>query len=204
MTIPCDQKAIAMRADRYSCFNELERQQEQGRDFAITAVRRPASSCLVLAPHGGGIERGTSEIARAIAGENFNLYLFEGIKPGGNAVLHITSSRFDEPSCLDMLSTCDLVVTIHGCKGDAERVLLGGLHHPMKRDISDSLQKHGIHVESSGHAFPATDPRNICNRGRTRQGVQLELSSALRRSQNRHRVVDAMRAVLMARESGAG
>lgn len=191
-----------MKADRYCCFRELERNEEHGRDFVITTVRRTTSICLVLAPHGGGIERGTSDIARAIAGQNFNLYLFEGVKPTGNEALHITSSRFDEPSCLDVLSSCDLVVAVHGCKGEVERVLLGGLHRPMMREVSDSLQNHGIQVESSGHPFPATDPRNICNRGRTRQGVQLELSWALRRSQNQHRVVDAMRAVLLARESG--
>lgn len=191
-----------MKADRYCCFTELERNEKRGRDFVITTVRRATSNCLVLAPHGGGIERGTSDIARAIAGENFNLYLFEGVKPAGNEGLHITSSRFDEPSCLDILSSCDLVVAVHGCKGETERVLLGGLHRTLMSEISDSLQNRGIHVESSGHPFPATDPMNICNRGRSREGVQLELSSALRRSQNRHRVVDAMRAVLLARESG--
>jgi len=129
-----------MKADRYCCFRELERNEERGRDFVITTVRRTTSTCLVLAPHGGGIERGTSDIARAIAGENFNLYLFEGIKPTGNGALHITSSRFDEPSCLDVLSSCDLVAAIHGCKGEIERVLLGGLHRPMMREVSDSLR----------------------------------------------------------------
>jgi phage replication-related protein YjqB (UPF0714/DUF867 family) len=79
---------------------------------------------LILAPHGGGIEHDTSDIALAIAGENFNLYLFEGIKAKGNADLHVTSTRFDEASCLDILSVCDLVVAIHGCRGEDERVLL--------------------------------------------------------------------------------
>jgi phage replication-related protein YjqB (UPF0714/DUF867 family) len=186
-----------MRGDRYSCFDELRRHEEQGRDFAITTVRRAASTCLILAPHGGGIEHDTSDIALAIAGENFNLHLFEGIKAKGNADLHVTSTRFDEPSCLDILSVCDLVVAIHGCRGEDERVLLGGLHRTMKREISDSLYHHGVHVESAGHAYPATDQMNICNRGRTRQGVQLELTAPLRRSPNRHRVVDALRAVLL-------
>ena len=193
-----------MKADRYCCFDELGRYEEPGRDFAITAVRRAASTCLVLAPHGGGIERGTSEIARAIAGADFNLYLFEGLKPSGNVALHITSRRFDEPSCLDILSGCDLVVAVHGCKGEIEQVLLGGLDQTLKRQISDSLRNHGVHVESSGHAFPATDPMNICNRGRTAQGVQLELSSALRRGPNRDRAVKAIRDVLLAQDRGVG
>jgi phage replication-related protein YjqB (UPF0714/DUF867 family) len=199
-TAGADSQAGTMSCDRYSCFDELKLHEEPGRDFAITTVRRALSTCLILAPHGGGIERGTSDVARLIAGENFNLYLFEGIKPRGNATLHVTSSRFDEPSCLDILSGSDLVVAIHGCKGESERVLLGGLDRAMKREIADSLQDHRVHVESSGHAFPATDPMNICNRGRMRQGVQLELSTALRRSPNRHRVVNAIRAVLLARD----
>lgn len=192
-----------MSPDRYPSFHELSRYEVQGRDFEITTVRRAESTCLVLAPHGGGIERGTSEIAKAIAAESFNLYLFEGIKPHGNGTLHVTSSRFEEPSCLEILSGCDFVVAIHGCKGEAERVLLGGLDRTLMCEISDSLHNHGVHVESSGHAYPATDPMNICNRGRMRQGVQLELSSALRRSPNRCRVVNAIRGVLLARECGA-
>jgi phage replication-related protein YjqB (UPF0714/DUF867 family) len=196
-------KAAAVIGDRYCCFAELERHEARGRDYAITTVRRAASTSLILAPHGGSIERGTSDVAREIAGEEFNLYLFEGTKPQGNTELHITSSRFDEPSCLDILSTCDSVVTIHGCKGAIEQVLLGGLHYAMKLEMSVALQEHGVHVESSNHTFPATDPKNICNRGRTRQGVQLELSAALRRSATRYRVVDAVRAVLLAWESRA-
>jgi phage replication-related protein YjqB (UPF0714/DUF867 family) len=191
-----------MSTDRYSCFEELQRHEHQGHDFVITTVPREGSSCLVLAPHGGGIERGTSEIARAIAGEDFNLYLFEGLKPSGNGDLHITSSRFDEPSCLHLLSSCEVVVTIHGCKGDAEQVLLGGLHLTMKEQVFAALKCHGVHVESSGHRYPATDPMNICNRGAGRQGIQLELTAGLRRSPNWHRVVAAIRAVLLA-DTGA-
>jgi phage replication-related protein YjqB (UPF0714/DUF867 family) len=42
------------------------------------------------------------------------------------------------------------------------------------------------------------DPRNICNRGRTGRGVQLEISLALRRSPRRVILVRAVREVLMA------
>ena len=54
----------------------------------------------VVAPHGGGIERATSAIARAIAGGDHNLYLFEGRLPSLNYErLHLTSHRYDEPQC---------------------------------------------------------------------------------------------------------
>ena len=50
-----------------------------------------------MAPHGGGIEPGTTEIAEAVAGHEHTFYSFSGVKARGNSVLHITSSRFDEP-----------------------------------------------------------------------------------------------------------
>lgn len=43
------------------------------------------------APHGGGIEPGTSEIADAIGGERGSFYTFGGLKSSGTADLHITS-----------------------------------------------------------------------------------------------------------------
>jgi phage replication-related protein YjqB (UPF0714/DUF867 family) len=43
----------------------------------------------ILAPHGGGIEPGTSELAEAVAGEGLSFYAFEGLKRSGNAVLHV-------------------------------------------------------------------------------------------------------------------
>jgi phage replication-related protein YjqB (UPF0714/DUF867 family) len=61
----------------------------------------PESRIAIIAPHGGGIEPGSSTIARAIAGEDINMYLFEGIKVAkGNAIVHIASHHFDEPRCL--------------------------------------------------------------------------------------------------------
>jgi phage replication-related protein YjqB (UPF0714/DUF867 family) len=73
---------------------------------------------LTIAPHGGRIEPGTSEIAALIAGESYNLHRFEGRKPPGqNAVLHITSHHFDEPRALNLARKCRIVLGIHGCRG---------------------------------------------------------------------------------------
>jgi phage replication-related protein YjqB (UPF0714/DUF867 family) len=140
---------------------------------------------------------GTSAIARAIAGSNYNLYLFEGIRRSHNYErLHLTSRLFDEPECLALLADCSVVVTVHGCKGNEDRVLLGGLDRKLKQRLASSLAAAGIARQADGHAFPATDPNNICNRGRTRRGVQLEISGSLRRSAFTARLADAVRAVL--------
>jgi phage replication-related protein YjqB (UPF0714/DUF867 family) len=184
--------------DRYTSFAELARCEARGIDYGITVVRRPASEIAVIAPHGGGIEKRTAEIARAIAGDEFNLYLFEGIKASGNfAALHITSRRFDEPSCLSLLRECSSVVAIHGCIRADERVLIGGLDTGLKNRVAEALRQAGLRVDMDGHRFRAEDPSNICNRGRSNKGVQLELSRPLRGSANEPRVVQAIRTVLL-------
>ena len=164
-------------AKSYRGFADLAKHQVRGRDFDILICRRSSSRIAVIAPHGGGIERGTSEIAGAIAGEDFNLYTFEGTKPSGKNydALHLTSRLFDEPECLALLATCSVVVAIHGCKGTDARVLLGGLDGDLKVQLAEALAGAAITVEPEGHRYPATNPNNICNRGRSAKGVQLEL-----------------------------
>lgn len=100
---------------------------------------------------------------------DFNLYLFEGIRRAGNyAALHLTSHRFDEPRCLELLSCCDHVVAIHGCEGHAQQALVGGLDEPLKATIGQAIAEFGVETRLRGHPFPATDPKNICNRGRVK------------------------------------
>lgn len=160
-------------------------------------TRRP-SSIAVLAPHGGGIENGTSEFARALAGTEFNLYLFEGLRPSSNfAALHLTSTSFDEPECLALIAGCPTVVTIHGCDGIGERVYLGGRDVALKDRIGAALSANGIAVETVGHRYPAVDPRNICNRGASGAGVQLEATHALRRGAQPERLAALVRPVLL-------
>jgi phage replication-related protein YjqB (UPF0714/DUF867 family) len=184
----------------YGCYADLTKAQVEGADFNICVHRRPQSAVAVLAPHGGGIEAGTSEIARAIAGSEFNLYLFEGIRPSGNyAALHLTSHRFDEPQCLSLLTACDHVVAIHGCRGERPRALLGGLDIGLKLLIREAIGSAGIDACLQGHPYPGLDPRNICNRGRRAAGVQVELTSALRLEQSSDAIVTAIRSVLLRR-----
>jgi phage replication-related protein YjqB (UPF0714/DUF867 family) len=167
----------------YSSFAELSTHQVRGRDFEIDVIRRPASGIAVIAPHGGGIENGTSEIARAVATDRFNLYLFEGLRSSGNyAALHLTSHLFDEPECLALIASCPVVVAIHGCRGVEHEVLLGGRDRQLTDRLSEALRAANIASKTDGHPFPGAEPRNICNRGLTGQGVQLEITTALRTS----------------------
>jgi phage replication-related protein YjqB (UPF0714/DUF867 family) len=171
-----------MPKDRFASYDALNSELEEGVDFKIvsTSHQTPAA---IIAPHGGKIEFMTTEIARAIAGKTFNFYSFVGLKRRAHHEIHITSHKFDEPRCLKTISTCRLVVAIHGRRncGNGRTVFLGGLDKALTRIVAEELKKSGFSCRLSGHKFPARRQKNICNQGRTKQGCQLELPATLRR-----------------------
>ena len=182
-------------------YAELASRFRRGVDYEIVTSVVPGSTVAILAPHGGGIERGTSAIARSIAGAEHNLYLFEGRLPAGNyEQLHLTSHCFDEPECLDLVARCDHIVAVHGCNWafPDPAVLVGGLDAPLKALLADALRARGLAVVLDGHPFPARRPDNICNRGRRRAGVQLELSGQLRGGPQEAALVAEVRCALAA------
>lgn len=186
-------------ADSYMGFRDLAKVQVEGSDYRVHVRSNARSSIAVIAPHGGSIEQGTSEVARAIAGADFNLYVFEGIRPVGNyAALHLTSHKFDEPRCLELLSNCNHVIAIHGCRGDKQQALVGGLDEPLKSSLAQAIAGLGIDTRLQGHQFPAVEPKNICNRGRRGVGVQIEMTMALRRQGPCDAISAAIRSVLLA------
>lgn len=186
-----------MHRDRYRCFAELAARHVEGRDYRITVVRS-GSGVAIVAPHAGRIERGTSEIARAIAGDDFDLYLFEGCLPALNfETLHLTSRHFDEAQALSLIGDCDRVVAVHGVADTGERALIGGRDRRLACAIADRLHVRGVHARTSGHRYPGVDALNLCNRGRSGAGVQLELSDRLRGGRAEPDLIAAVRAALM-------
>lgn len=173
-------RAKSLMPDKYSNFSQLA-SAESDRAYAVV-TKDLGSSVAIAAPHGGGIEPGTSEIALTIAGSDLSLYMFEGIKANGNSDLHITSTKFDEPQCLKLLQSAEVVVTVHGEASDDEIVYLGGLHKAGVASISASLASCDFTIrEHTNPSLQGLHLRNICNIGRTGKGVQLEISSGLRR-----------------------
>jgi len=127
--------------DRYRNFDNLRRHEDEGADFAIRIVKRRGMPAVVIAPHGGKIELGTSEIAAAIAADTYNLYCFEGRKKSENRrALHITSTNFDEPRCLELIALCDVVVAVHGLQGGHKGIDVGGLDQELRCQISANLR----------------------------------------------------------------
>jgi phage replication-related protein YjqB (UPF0714/DUF867 family) len=170
-------------ADRYPNFAALNAEEERGLHFQVWLEDR-GTPIVVLAPHGGWIEPGTSEIAKAIAGDDLSIYSFESLVPGRpHSDLHITSTRFDEPEGLALARAAETAVAIHGRanSGDLKTIGLGGRDLAFRDAIARALRAAGFSVAIAPPDMAARDPSNICNRGTSGAGVQLELPLSLRR-----------------------
>ena len=169
-------------ADKYENFKKL--QENEADNFEIECLNR--SSCIALiAPHGGKIESKTTEIAKLIAGNNFNYYSFIGQKSNNNHDLHITSHKFDEPRALELVENSEIVIAIHGCKNkyskkdDSKEIFIGGLHEDLIDKLHEAFKKATLPI-SFLSKFSGEEPNNICNKGTTGKGVQFELTRSFR------------------------
>jgi len=164
----------------YTSFRTLADREVEGQDYRIRIELRDPR-VLIMAPHGGKIESATAEVAEAIAGMDYSFYSFEGIKTDGNGVLHIESHLFDEPGALQAVEKTDIVVTVHGQVDRKEEfVMVGGLDDGLHSEIQRQLEAAGFQTRRPTEGLMGTDPMNICNRGRLRRGVQLEISRKVR------------------------
>lgn len=156
----------------------------------------------VIAPHGGGIEFGTSELCVAIAGRHpatlevvpgtgttYGYWMFEGLRTAGNAVLHVTATNCNDAVAL---STCGGVLNalaVHGCTtaraklpDDAEAVLVGGRNATFKQRLLDAFTDAEIDAIDAADnvALRGEEPDNIVNRTLLGMGAQLEITAPLR------------------------
>jgi phage replication-related protein YjqB (UPF0714/DUF867 family) len=164
----------------YASFAQLARYEREGVDYQRRWVRR-ASPILIAAPHGGGIEPGTSEVAAALAGEAHALYVFEGYKGEENQRLHVASTRFNDPQLNDLLAETEFVAAVHGCREAQPLVYVGGLHEAWVQQAIGLLRQAGFSAKWDKSHHAGRFPANLCNRGRSGMGVQFELSHGLRR-----------------------
>ena len=58
------------RMDKYLNYAELKKNEKEEKDYVIR-YRKADSEIAVMAPHGGGIEPGTNDLADEVAGNNF-------------------------------------------------------------------------------------------------------------------------------------
>ena len=170
-------------------------------DLSLTA-RSPFMRTTVIAPHGGGIEVGTSELCLAIAGYHpadltpapaagpvHDFWMFEGLRPSGNSDLHVTSTHCDDTTARSLCAGSLNVLSLHGCtagqaglEAGAQAVLVGGLGAAFRQYLTEEFTAAGIRaVTASGEEeIAGISPENICNRSLTGAGAQLEITTDLR------------------------
>jgi len=168
-----------MAKDTYNNYKELKRNEKTNEDYKIS-IFDAGSPITIIAPHGGSIEPQTSRIAAGIARDQFNYYCFEGIKPSNNRSLHITSHNFDEPQALQLLARSQFVVAVHACTDNRALVYPGGRNEKLMETIVKELKAVGISVADRNFKYQGLSPNNICNRGASGKGAQLEISRGLR------------------------
>ncbi|MFI5758720.1 poly-gamma-glutamate hydrolase family protein [Streptomyces sp. NPDC051569] len=183
-------------------FARRYRRHEQA-DFSLGATY-PYPRTTVVAPHGGGIETGTSELCLAIAGydpakpENspaggpvHDYWMFEGLRSSGNGDLHVTATHCDDRIALSLATGSLNVLSLHGCTasqagapvGKPEAVVVGGLNGTFKQYLHDAFRAAGIQTidGSSVPDLAGVQPLNLCNRTLLGKGAQLEITTELRR-----------------------
>ncbi|QIA28701.1 putative poly-gamma-glutamate hydrolase [Phage f2b1] len=171
-------------ADTYKNYEDLAAHEVEDKDYRVTVDDRELQK-IVIAIHGGGIEGGTSELAKAFAEDTHSsLYLFEGIKSSGNTALHITSTHFDEPRGLEAVSNATLCLSFHGYSSTTKHTLIGGADTDRKQRVFYALQAAGFSCElvPDDSKLAGREPDNIVNKSQAQKGVQLELSTAQRQA----------------------
>lgn len=158
----------------------------------------PETQAIVMAIHGGGIEKGTSEIALATAGYHpatltpavdgrglHDFWLFEGLMPSGNGRLHVTASHYDDPIATELVGNARRCLSLHGCADEqAEgKIQVGGLDHELRAIVLEELTAAGFAAEIATNPMLNGDLRdNIANRTKSAGCAQLEMGTSFRAS----------------------
>jgi phage replication-related protein YjqB (UPF0714/DUF867 family) len=202
-------------ADAYCSNTDLYRDQKlvEGVDYARRFRRQEAfddspdgkggiSRTTIIAPHGGGIEFGTSELCLAVAGYHpatlevtppggvtYDYWMFEGIRSADNSRLHVTSTHCDDGVALSLCAGALNVLAQHGCtteqaglNEDDEAVLVGGRNALLKRALLLAFSAVGIWaIDAIDHdAINGDEQTNIANRTLLGMGGHLEITGPLR------------------------
>ena len=175
----CSPAPYRLGPDAHADFAALTSALAEGRDYSVEVYDRGAE-VTVLAPHGGDLERGTSRLARSVAGADWNLYIFNAWLGRGSGRLHLTSANFDDPRALDLAGRSRIAVSLHGQAEKGRWVCVGGASEEAGRLVSEALEKAGFRTQFPCRRLPGRSPRNLTNRAAD-GGVQLEVSLPLLR-----------------------
>ncbi len=153
---------------------------EKDVDYRIQ-VRESGGYVAIVALHGGGIEPLTGELADAIAGEEYNLYLFSGLREADNEALRISPLRAHEMRLDNLIRRSSTVLSITGAADVGPTVQVGGANEMLRRALLQALQEAGFEARPSEMPGMAQARAYFFNQTEL-GGAQLELSAALRAS----------------------
>jgi len=150
---------------------------------------------IVIAPHGGNIEKYTDEqaehVGQKLSSEYVSEWIWKGFKKGGGAFArwHITSTDISEESFPKLKTIMrrhfEYSVAFHGWGN--ESICIGGtmpldVINEIKKAITKAVTNSGIEVKDDGcpEGFNGNNPENIVNRLST-NGLQIEQSEKARK-----------------------
>ena len=172
-------------ADLYTSYTDLAAHQTEGVDYERRQVPVTGATWCAIAIHGGGIEQGSGEVARAVGAGLMSHYEFAGIMNANNfATLHVTSTNFDEPIAQALVAGSLRCLSFHGYSGTSglAQTSLGGLDTVTGARVRSALEAAGFSVIDAAQEIAGSDPANIANKTTLLAGVQVEMSNALRAS----------------------
>jgi phage replication-related protein YjqB (UPF0714/DUF867 family) len=168
------------------------------------AERCGVPKTAIIAPHGGGIEFGTSELCLAVAGYHpatlvvtpgtgvtYDYWMFEGLRAENNGELHVTSTNCDDGVALSLCAGARNVLALHGFDAaqaglpeDAEVVLVGGRNATLKQHLLDEFAAAGLGaIDAVDHdTLNGDEATNITNRTLLGMGGHLEITGPLRKA----------------------
>lgn len=164
--------------EKYKCYPTLSEDLVEGIDYR-RSFRQLNSPLALVAIHGGNIEPGTSEIVKVLAADNFSYYSFESLRPESDQSLHITSSKFNDPKCLEICCNSYYVISIHGCLGEYPGIFIGGRDTIGRKQLVHQFKNSGL-LAMKDRIFPGLHKSNPCNLGKFGIGLQLEVTRKIR------------------------
>lgn len=170
--------------DTYRSMSELFAHTTEGKDWVKERSNRN-SNVLIIAPHGGNIEKGTTDLTKLIADKgNYDYYAFNAIRDYKNNELHVTSTNYDDQDLINSNYNRDISIAIHGMS-DAQyynTVLVGGRNFRLMDLISQELKGLNYIVKEPTGYLAGRDKRNVVNFNKNGMGIQLEITRDIRKS----------------------
>lgn len=177
----------------------------EGASYDVSlAATAPDMTMAVIAPHGGGIEPNTDDIALGLAAElglphfvfvahaaDSCLDKYGGPERSNHRALHITSVHFNDARAESLMRSVNRGIAIHG-HGGPNKICVGGITPALRTAFKSYYDSYARQYSPSGATaviatadadcagITGTAAANISNRSRVGAGLQLEMSATFR------------------------